>query len=110
MAVIRDSGPSANQSLTFDAWGNDEDISPIITDITPDKTPFLSSIPDDADAVETSYSWPTEALHPPQMNAHLEKEDYTTHEVGSLRALDNVVQIFHNTGYVSDMQRKTRKV
>ncbi len=110
MAVVRDSGPSANQSYSFDAWGNDEDISPIITDITPDKTPFLSSLAEDEDAVETSFSWSTEALNPPQMNAHLEKEDYVSKEVGSVRSMDNVVQIFRNTGFVTDIQRKTKKV
>ena len=110
MAVIRDAGPSANQSFTFDAWGNAEDISPIITSITPDKTPFLSSIPDGPNAVEPSFSWPTEELHPPMVNKHLEKEDYQSHEVGSMEALDNVVQIFMTTGFVTDMQRKARKV
>ena len=110
MAVIRDAGPSANQSFTFDAWGNAEDISPIITSITPDKTPFLSSIPDGPNAVEPSFSWPTEELHPPMVNKHLEKEDYTSHPVGSMEALDNVVQIFMTSGYVTDMQRKARKV
>ena len=110
MAVIRDAGPSANQSFTFDAWGNAEDISPIITSITPDKTPFLSSIPDGPNAVEPAFSWPTEELHPPMVNKHLEKEDYQSHEVGSMEALDNVVQIFMTTGFVTDMQRKARKV
>jgi len=110
MAVVRGAGPSANQSYTFDAWGNDEDISPVITSITPDKTPFLSSIPDGPNAVETSFSWPTEELHPPMVNKHLEKEDYVSHEVGSMESLDNVVQIFMTTGFVTDMQRKTRKV
>ena len=110
MAVIRDAGPSANQSFTFDAWGNAEDISPIITSISPDKTPFLSSIPDGPNAVEPAFSWPTEELHPPMVNKHLEKEDYTSHAVGSMEALDNVVQIFMTSGYVTDMQRKARKV
>ena len=110
MAVVRAAGPSANQSFTFDAWGNDEDISPIITSITPDKTPFLSSIPDGPNAVEPSFSWPTEELHPPMVNKHLEKEDYTSHPVGSMEALDNVVQIFMTSGFVTDMQRKARKV
>ena len=110
MAVIRDAGPSANQSFTFDAWGNAEDISPIITSITPDKTPFLSSIPDGPNAVEPAFSWPTEELHPPMVNKHLEKEDYTSHPVGSMEALDNVVQIFMTSGFVTDMQRKARKV
>ena len=110
MAVIRDAGPSANQSFTFDAWGNAEDISPIITSISPDKTPFLSSIPDGPNAVEPAFSWPTEELHPPMVNKHLEKEDYASHAVGSMEALDNVVQIFMTSGFVTDMQRKARKV
>lgn len=110
MAVIRDEAMSKSQSLTFEAWGNDEDITPFITNITPDKTPFLSSIAEEADAVEASFSWPIEELHPPQVNAHLEKEEYGTKAVGSLGALSNVVQIFHNYGYVSDMMRQTRKV
>lgn len=110
MAVIRDAGPSANQSFTFDAWGNAEDISPIITSISPDKTPFLSSIPDGPNAVEPAFSWPTEELHPPMVNKHLEKEDYQSHAVGSMESLDNVVQIFMTSGFVTDMQRKARKV
>ena len=110
MAVVRNPGPSANQSFTFDAWGNAEDISPIITSISPDKTPFLSSIPDGPNAVEPAFSWPTEELHPPMVNKHLEKEDYTSHAVGSMEALDNVVQIFMTSGFVTDMQRKARKV
>lgn len=110
MAVVRASGPSANQSYTFDAWGNAEDISPIITSISPDKTPFLSSIPDGPNAVEPAFSWPTEELHPPKVNKHLEKEDYASQAVGSMEALDNVVQIFLTSGFVTDMQRKARKV
>lgn len=110
LAVTRDAGPSTSQSLTFEAFGNDEDFSPIITNIDPDKTPFLSSFAEDADAVEPAFSWITEALRPPQKNAHLEKEDYTSNKVGSLQSLTNNVQIFHNTGWVSDMQRKTRKI
>ena len=108
--VTRLPGPSANQSFTFDAWGNDEDISPVITSITPDKTPFLSSIPDGPNAVETSFSWPTEELKPPGVNKHLEKEDYSSHAVGSMESLDNVIQIFMTSGFVTDLQRKARKV
>ena len=108
--VTRYPGPSTSQSFTYEAWGNAEDISPIITSISPDKTPFLSSIPDGPNAVEPSFSWPTEELHPPMVNKHLEKEDYSSHPVGSMEALDNVVQIFMTSGYVTDMQRKARKV
>lgn len=110
MAVTRDAGPSVSQSLTFEAFGNDEDFSPIITNIDPDKTPFLSTLTEEEDAVEANFSWITEGLRPPQVNAHLEKEDYTSGKVGSLRSLTNNVQIFINSGWVSDMQRKTRKI
>lgn len=110
MALTRDPGPSKNQSHTYDSWGLDEDISPIVTSLTPDETPILSTTPDGAPAVEPSYSWPIEELHPPQVNKHLEKEDYSSHPVGSMGSLDNVVQIFMTTGYVTDMQRKARKV
>ena len=44
------------------------------------------------------------------VNKHLEKEDYSSHAVGSMEALDNVVQIFMTSGFVTDMQRKARKV
>lgn len=110
MAVVRDLGKSTSQSLTYEAYGLAEDYSQIITNISPDKTPFLSGLSEDSDAVSTGFSWTTEALRPPQMNAHLEKEDYETRKVGSLRGLDNVVQIFHNTGWVSDTQRKAKKI
>ena len=110
MAVIRDPGPSESQSLTFEAFGNAEDFSPIITNIDPTATPFLSSLTADANAKEPEFSWITEALRPPIKNAHLEKEDYKTEKVGSLRSLSNNVQIFQNTGWVSDMQRKTEKI
>ena len=110
MAVIRDPGPSESQSLTFEAFGNAEDFSPIITNIDPTTTPFLSSLTADANAKEPEFSWITEALRPPIKNAHLEKEDYKTEKVGSLRSLSNNVQIFQNTGWVSDMQRKTEKI
>lgn len=109
MAVFRDPGPSKSQSLTFEAWGNAEDISPIIINITPDKTPFLSSMAQDK-AYATAYSWATEELAPPQMNAHLEKEDYGTQKVGSVGSLSNNIQIFHTTGWVSDVQKNVRKV
>lgn len=110
MAVIRDPGPSESQSLTFEAFGNAEDFSPIITNIDPTTTPFLSSLTADANATGPEFSWITEALRPPIKNAHLEKEDYKTEKVGSLRSLSNNVQIFQNTGWLSDMQRKTKKI
>ena len=65
MAVVRDLGKSTSQSLTYEAYGLAEDYSQIITNISPDKTPFLSGLAEDSDAVSTGFSWTTEALRPP---------------------------------------------
>ena len=110
MAVTRDLGPSASQSLTYEAFGNAEDFSKIITNIDPEQTTFLSGFDEADDATDLKFGWMTEGLRPPQVNAHLEKEDYTSGKVGSMEGLENNVQIFVNTGYVSDAQRKTKKI
>lgn len=110
MGVTRDLGPSDSQSLTYDAFGAAEDYSKIITNIDPDQTMFLSSFGVADDAVETKFGWMTEGLRPPQKNAHLEKEDYTSGKVGSVTGLENYVQLFQNSGYVSDTQRKVKKI
>ena len=109
MAFTRDMGPSANQSATYDAYGNAEDMSDLVTNIDPDQTMLLSVMKDGDDAIETSFSWTTEGLRPPQKNAHLEKEDYKSQAVGSMEGLTNYIQNFQNTGYVTDTQRKVRK-
>lgn len=110
MPFTRDLGPSKNQSTTYDAYGNAEDMSDLVTNIDPDQTLLLSKMKDGNDAVATSFSWTTEGLRPPQKNAHLEKEDYTSQAVGSMEGLMNYVQNFQNTGYVTDTQRKVKKV
>ena len=56
MAVVRDNAMSKSQSLTYEAWGNAEDISPIITSIASDKTPFFSSIAEEPDATQPLFS------------------------------------------------------
>lgn len=108
--VARNLAKSTSQSLSYEAQGMAEDFSPIITNIDPEQTMFLSSFGVAPDAVETSFKWLTEGLKPPQMNAHLEKEDYTSGKVGSMEGLENNIQYFVNSGWVSDTQRKTKKL
>lgn len=110
MAITRTPNPSTSQSVTYEAYGNAEDFSPIITNIDPTATPFLSTLSTDSDAKELEFSWMTESLRPPKKNAHLEKEDYKSEKVGGMRGLSNNVQIFQNSGWVSDVQRKTAKL
>ncbi len=108
--VKRDFGPSSSQSHTLEAIGHAEDYSSIITNIDPDKTFFLSEFSEDADAVALDFSWTTEGLRPPQVNAHLEKEDYVSQPVGSLEMANNYCQRFVNGGYVTNAQIKVKKI
>lgn len=106
----RDLGPSSSQSITSEAIGHAEDISDIITNIDPDLTYFLSRFGAGPDCESLSFSWLTEGLKPPKVNAHLEKEDYTSEKVGSLEGMENNVQKFVSSGYVTDWQEKIKKV
>lgn len=107
--VTRKFGPSTSQSHTLEAIGHAEDYSSIITNIDPDKTFYLSEFSEDADAVALDFSWTTEGLRPPQVNAHLEKEDYESQPVGSLEMANNHCQRFVNSGYVTTAQIKVKK-
>lgn len=100
---------STSQSVTYEAEGEKEDFSPIITNIDPDHNFFLREFPTEEDATQLNFNWLTESLKPPKVNAHLEIEDYKTDKVGSLDRLNNTVQFFQTTGRVSDAQRKTAK-
>ena len=108
--VTRNFGPSKSQSHTLEAIGHAEDYSNIIVNIDPDKTFFLSEFSEDADAVALDFSWTTEGLRPPQVNAHLEKEDYESQPVGSLEMANNYCQRFVNGGYVTNAQIKVKKI
>lgn len=101
---------SENQSTTYDAIGAREDYSPIITNIDPDLTFFLSNFGTANDAENLSFNWLTEGLKPPRQNANLEMTDYKTEKVGSVERRSNNCQYFINTGKVSDAQRQVRKV
>ena len=108
--VVRTLTPSASQSVSVDSVGNAEDYSPILINIAPNMTKFLSSFGEAPDGTATDFGWLTEGLEPPKQNAHLEKTDYTTGKVGSIEGMNNYHQYFINSGYVTDVQRKTKKI
>lgn len=107
--VQRNLNKSGNQSYTYDAIGHAEDISPILTNITPELTLFYSKFGDSEPAKAMNFSWMTKGLFPPQDNAHLEMEDYKFQPGGSIEGLSNNVQFFQKTGMVSDAQNKVQK-
>jgi hypothetical protein len=107
--VVRKLDKSPNQSFTYDAIGHAEDLSPILTNISPEVTLFYSKFGSTKPATETSFSWFTKGLRPPQDNAHLEYEDYKFEPTGSIEGKSNNVQFFQNTGLVSDVQNEVTK-
>lgn len=113
MAILdinRNLGPSVSQSETHEAIGHAEDLSPIITNIAPETSFFLSEFPKGADCTTLEFSWMTEGLRPPRVNAHLEKENYeNADKLGSLEGMKNHCQRFVNSGYVTEAQRKVAK-
>lgn len=110
MGFTRDLGPSKNQSYTYEAYGNAEDMSSVVTNIEPEQTYFLSSLKTAPKATAKKFNWTTEGLRPPQKNAHLEKEDYVSQAVGSMEGMENYTQKFINSGFVTDDQIEVDKI
>ena len=108
--VTRSLSYSTSQSHTSDAIGHAEDMSNVITNIDPEVTLFLNRFGSEEDATTLKFSWMTEGLQPPGENAHLEKEDYSSKEIGHLEGLENNCQRFVNSYYVTEAQRKVAKV
>ena len=108
--VTRKLGPSSSQSVTYESVGQAEDYSPILYNIDPTSTQILSRLPEGKEVTATDTMWMTKRLEPPSENAHLEYEEYKYNKVGSIEGLKNYVQFFQNTGLISDVQRKVKKI
>lgn len=101
---------SKSQSVTYEAVGLKDDFSPIITNIDPDLTFYLSNFSIGPNAEGLVFNWLTEALKPPKVNAQLEMRDYQSKVVGSTERRSNNCQFFESSGRVSNAQRKVKKV
>lgn len=107
--ITRNLGPSSSQSHTSDAIGHAEDLSPIITNIDPDQSFFLTEFSTGDKAESLKFTWALDKLDPPGVNAHLEKEDYTSAPSGHLEYKENTEQQFLTFGEVTEAQRKVKK-
>lgn len=107
--VNRNLGPSSNQSHTSEAIGHAEDLSPIITNIDPDQSFFLTEFASGDKAESLKFAWPLDKLDPPGVNAHLEKTPYESAPSGHLEYKENTEQFFMTFGEVTEAQRKVKK-
>jgi len=90
-------------STTYEAVGNKYDISEIITNISPDKTPLYSRI-GKSKATQTIHEWLEDSLGEAKENAQPEGYTYFTVSAEPRVRLNNYTQIMHRGVQVTDTQ------
>jgi len=96
----------ADTTSTYDAIGNREDLSDVIYDISPTKTPFLSGIAH-VTATATNHEWQTDTLEAASStNAQIEGNDATTTQGPASVRLGNLTQISDKVPRVTRTQRQ----
>lgn len=101
---------SDSQSATYTAGGTlDRDLSEVITNITPDRTPFLSNMPVLEDAHELKVGWHTDELRPAKKNKHAEIEDFKFDKAPGVGQMFNYCQFFIESAMVSEAMQKSWK-
>ncbi len=95
---------NATAKLTYDAVGNREDLSDVLTNISPTETPMLSRF-GKVRAKNTYHEWLTDSLATATANAAIEGYDYSFSKVSSRTRTGAYTQIFQTPVEVSDSQR-----
>lgn len=90
--------------LTFDAIGNREDLSDVVTNISPMDTLFLSRF-GKTKATNTYHEWTTDSLASTTDNAQVEGSDYVFTKAAARTRTGAYVQYFYTPVEVSDAQR-----
>lgn len=91
-------------ALTYTTTGNREDLSDVITNISPTETPMFSSF-GKVKAESTYHEWLTDSLATATANKQIEGADYTFARPTSRTRLGNYTQILVTDVEVSDTQR-----
>ena len=90
-------------SNTYEAVGNKEDVSDIITNISPEQTPLYSRL-GRTKATQTTHEWLEDSLGEAQENAQPEGYTYFTVNAEPRVRLSNYTQIMHRGVQVTDTQ------
>tara|TARA_Y100000015_G_scaffold16094_1_gene15422 strand:- start:802 stop:1752 length:951 start_codon:yes stop_codon:yes gene_type:complete len=86
---------------SYDAVGIREDLSDIITNVSPEETPFHTKSRKTT-AKNTLVEWQTDALRSSASNAHIEGDETTANAMTATTRLNNRTQIFKNAVTVPD--------
>lgn len=91
----------SNTFDSYDAVGIREDLSDIITNISPEETPFMTKS-GKTRARNTLHEWQTDSLRASATNAHIEGDATTAEARSATTRLGNYTQIFKNAVVVPD--------
>ena len=94
----------AQPAHTFDSYdvkGIREDLENVIYDISPEETPFYSSLKK-VKASNTYHEWQTDSLRSSAANAHIEGDDTAGEARVATTRLGNYTQIFKNAVVIPD--------
>jgi len=93
---------------SYDAKGIREDLVDVIYDISPEETPFYSSLKKD-NASNTYHEWQTDALRSSGTNAHIEGDDTVAVARTATTRLGNYTQIFKDAVVIPDTDQGLSK-
>lgn len=91
----------ANTFDSYDVKGIREDLENVIYDISPEETPFYSSLKK-LKASNTYHEWQTDSLRSSAANAHIEGDDTVGEARTATVRLGNYTQIFKNSVIIPD--------
>jgi len=91
----------SNTFDSYDAVGIREDLSDVITNISPEETPFYTKARKTR-ARNTLHEWQTDSLRASAANAHIEGDATTAEARSATSRLGNYTQIFKNAVVVPD--------
>src|SRR5210317_1994342 len=91
----------SNTFDSYDAVGIREDLSDVITNISPEETPFYTKARKTT-AKNTLVEWQTDSLRASAANAHIEGDATTAEARSATTRLGNYTQIFKNAVVVPD--------
>lgn len=94
----------AGQYATYKAAGNREDLTDLITNISPTETPFLSMSDRGPRAAAVLHEWQTDALKSAERVAREEGDDANFKEITATTRLNNYCQIIDNNFLISETQ------
>ncbi len=98
-----------NTFLTYSAKGIREDLSNVITNISPEETPYMSNIGRE-NVSNSLFEWQTDALAAAAANAQLEGDDVSSFDaVTATVRLQNYAQISSKNVVISGTEEKVNK-